>query len=160
MDILGRVTTRAASALRAAALAGAALIVSGCAVFSPLQTQYDYQAADGPALDTGDVQLHDLVVVAKEKGGEGVLVGQAVNRAKQAVEVSFAVGEGTPAKHTVPATSGDTLSQGASAVVLTGVPGGPGEVVELTVTTPGSGENVVVVPVVAPTGYYAQFASG
>ncbi len=157
MDILGPVTTRATLALRAAAIAGAALLASGCAVFSPVQTQYAYQPADGPALDTGDLQLRNLVVVAAEKGGEGVLVGQAVNPSTSAVQASFSVGGGTPATLTVPATSGATLSQGATSVVLTEVPGGPGEVVELTVTTPAAGANLVVVPVLAPTGYYQPY---
>jgi hypothetical protein len=157
MDILGPVTTRAALALRAAALAGAALIASGCAVLSPVQTQYDYQPADGSRLDTGDLELRNLVVVVAEKGGEGVLVGQAVNPAAQAVEASFQLGTGTAAKRTVPASSGGTLSEGSSSVLLSDVPGGPGEVVQLTVTTPASGANLVLVPVLAPTGYYAQF---
>lgn len=161
MDILGPVTTRAASALRAAALAGAVLLAaSGCALFSPVQTDYHYQPADGPSLDTGDVELRNLVVVAAEKGGEGVLVGQAVNAATQAVDVQFSVGGATPAKRTVPATSGDALSGTSSSVVLTDVPGGPGDVVQLSVVTPGSGQNIVTVPVLAPTGYYSQFTTG
>ncbi|WP_377645049.1 hypothetical protein [Oryzobacter terrae] len=152
-------TTRAASALRATALAGALLLgAAGCAVFSPVQTDYAYQPADGPALDTGDLKLRNLVVVAAEKGGDGILVGQAVNGAAQAVQVSFSVGSDTPANRTVPASSGAALSAPGSSVVLTAVPGGPGDVVDLTVTTPGSGQNVVTVPVLAPTGYYTQFA--
>ena len=157
MAILGRVTTRAASALRATALAGATLVAAGCAVFSPVQTDAVYQPADGPALNTVDVKLRNLVVVAGEKGGEGVLVGQAVNDANQAVDVEFSVGGGTPAKRTVPASSGGSISEASSRVVLPGVPGAPGEAVELTVTTPRSGQNVVLVPVLAPTGYYQQF---
>lgn len=159
MDILGRVTTRAAAALRATALAGAALLASGCAVFSPVQTDYPYQAGDGPSLDTGDVHLGNLVVVAAEKDGDGVLVGQAINESAQSVDVTFAVGEGTPTRRTIPASSGGGLSESGSAVVLTGVPAGPGELVQLTVTTPGSGANVVQVPVVAPTGYYSDFTA-
>ena len=156
-----RVTTRAASALRATALAGAVLVaVSGCALSSPVQTDYAYQPADGPSLDTGDVDLRNLVVIAPEKGGDGVLVGQAVNNAPQAVQVSFSVGGDSPANRTVPASSGAALSTPGSTVALTAVPGGPGDVVDLTVTTPGSGQNVVTVPVLAPTGYSAQFATG
>ncbi len=159
MDILLPVTTRAASALRATALAGAVLVaVSGCAVLSPVQTDANYQPADGPRLDTGDLELRNLVVIAAEKGGDGILIGQAVNDSPQAVQVSFSVGGDTPANRTVPATSGAALSTPGSTVVLTAVPGAPGDVVDLTVTTPASGPSVVTVPILAPTGYYAQFA--
>jgi hypothetical protein len=159
VDILGPVTTRAAAVLRATALAGALLLASGCAVFSPVQTDYPYQAGDGPSLDTGDLRFGNLVVVAAEEGGDGVLVGQAVNESARAVDVTFALGEGAPARRTIPASSGTGLSEGGQAVVLTGVPAGPGELVQLTVTTPESGPNVVQVPVFAPTGYYEEFTA-
>jgi hypothetical protein len=50
----------------------------------------------------------------------------------------------------VPANSGDALSE----VPLDSVPAAPGDTVELTVTTPEAGQNVVRVPVLAATGYY------
>ncbi|MFQ6171500.1 hypothetical protein ACK8HX_07835 [Oryzobacter sp. R7] len=150
-------TTRAAALLRATALAGALLLASGCAVFSPVQTDYAYQAADGPSLDTGDLRFGNLVVVAAEEGGDGVLVGQAVNESAEAAEVTFALGEGAPTRRTIPASSGGSLSEGGSPVVLSGVPARPGQLVQLTVTTPQSGPNVIQVPVLAPTGYYEQY---
>lgn len=165
MDILGPVTTRAASVLRATALAGAVLLASGCAVFSPVQTDYAYQPADGPGLDTGAVQLRNLVVVAAEEGASGVLVGQAVNDSAESVELTFAVAGATgsadqpPASRVVPASSGGAISTDGSQVVLAGVPQGPGGLVELTVGTPETGQNIVQVPVLAPTGYYEPFAA-
>jgi hypothetical protein len=157
MDILGRVTTRAASALRVSALAGAALLVSGCATFSPVQTEYDYPAADGVRLSITGLELRNLAIVTAAKGATGVLVGQAVNSGDSAVDVSFAVQGGAPATTaTVPAHSGDTLSDSTSTVEIPAVPAPPGAMVELVVSTPQAGQNIVTVPVLAPTGYYAS----
>ena len=108
MAILGRVTNRAASALRASALAGTILLASGCAsAFSPIQTDYDYEAADGVPLTIEGLDLRDLAVVVPAKGGTGLVVGQAVNRSTSAVEVTFAVvGAPTPATVAVPGQLG------------------------------------------------------
>ena len=155
MDILGRVTTRAASALRVSALVGAALLVSGCGTFSPVQTEYDYPAADGVRLSIEGLELRNLAIVAAAKGADGVLVGQAVNSGASAVDVSFAVqGGGAAATATVPANSGDALSDATSTVEIPGVPAPPGAMVDLVVSTPAAGQNIVTVPVLAHTGYY------
>lgn len=150
-------TNRAASALRASALAGAVLLASGCAVFSPVQTDYDYDAADGVPLTIQGLDLRDLAVVVPAKGGTGIVVGQAVNRSTSAVDVTFAVtGAPTPATVAVPANSGKTLSDAATSIEIPGIPAAPGEMVELTVTTDQAGANVVKVPVLPNTGYYSN----
>ena len=96
MAILGRVTNRAASVLRASALAGTILLASGCAsAFSPVQTDYAYDAGDGVPLSIVGLDLRDLAVVVPAKGETGIVVGQAVNRSTSAVDVTFAV-EGAP----------------------------------------------------------------
>lgn len=157
MDILGGVTTRAASALRVPALAGAALLAAGCATFSPVQTEYDYPAADGVRLSIEGLELRNLAIVSAAEGATGVLVGQAVNSSASAVDVSFAVqGGGAAATATVPASSGDPLSDATSTLEVPGVPAPPGAMVELVVSTPQAGQNIVTVPVLAHTGYYAS----
>jgi hypothetical protein len=154
------VTNRAAAALRASALAGAVLLASGCAVFSPVQTDYDYDAADGVPLTIRGLDLRDLAVVVPEKGGTGIVVGQAVNRSTSAVDVTFAVtGAPTPATVAVPASSGKTLSDAATGIEIPGIPAAPGEMVEMTVTTDEAGANVVRVPVLANTGYYSHLSA-
>ena len=112
MAILGRVTNRAASVLRASAVAGTILLASGCAsAFSPIQTDFDYDSADGVPLTIEGLDLRDLAIVVPAKGGTGIVVGQAVNRSTSAVDVTFAVtGAPTPATVAVPASSGKTLS--------------------------------------------------
>ena len=153
-------TNRAAAALRTAALAAAALLASGCAVFSPVQTDVDYQPADGVKLSIEGLELRNLAIVAPEKGGTGVIIGQAVNSGTSAVDVTFGVeGGAATATAAVPANSGDTLSDSTSGVTLDGMPAGPGEVVQLLVSTPEAGQNVVTVPVLAATGYYEDLAT-
>ncbi|HYN67905.1 MAG TPA: hypothetical protein VES93_13525 [Ornithinibacter sp.] len=149
-------TIRAAAPLRATALAGTALLVSGCAVFSPMQTDYDYEAADGVRLSIVGLELRNLAVVVPARGDTGIVVGQAVNRGSSAVDVTFAV-EGAPssASVAVPANSGDTLSDAAGGVEIPGIPAAPGALVQMTVTTDAAGANVVRVPVLPNTGFYA-----
>ena len=123
MAILGRVTNRAASVLRASALAGIVLLASGCAsAFSPVQTDYDYEAADGVRLSIVGLDLRDLAVVVPAKGGTGLVVGQAVNRSTSAVDVTFAVEGAHPATVAVPASSGKTLSDATNGVEIPGIP--------------------------------------
>ena len=161
MAILGRGTNRAASALRASALAGTILLASGCAsAFSPIQTDFDYDSADGVPLTIEGLDLRDLAIVVPAEGGTGIVIGQAVNRSTSAVDVTFGVaGAPTPATIAVPASSGKTLSDAATGVEIPGIPAAPGEMVEMTVTTAEAGENVVKVPVLANTGYYSDLTA-
>ena len=161
MAILGRVTNRAASVLRASALAGTVLLASGCAsAFSPVQTDYDYEAADGVRLSIVGLDLRDLAVVVPAEGGTGLVVGQAVNRSTSAVDVTFAVaGAPTPATVAVPASSGKTLSDATNGVEIPGIPEAPGATVQLTVTTDEAGANIVTVPVLPNTGYYSHLTA-
>ncbi len=157
MAILGRVTNRAAPALRATALAGTALLLSGCAVFSPVQTDYDYEPADGVSFTITGLDLRNLAVVVPAEGGTGTIVGQAVNRATSAVDVTFAVdGATAPATVAVPAGSGTSLTGDGGRVEIPGIPAPPGSTVQLTVTTDEAGANVVRVPVLPNIGYYSD----
>ncbi|PKW26635.1 hypothetical protein [Phycicoccus duodecadis] len=149
-------TNRAASTLRLTGILGATLLASGCAVFSPVQTDYPYIPADGVRLTIPGLDLRNLVVVASEKGGQGVLVGQAVNETPDAVDVVFAVGDAQTTPTAVPALSGSSLGGNGSAVGVGAVPVAPGEMVELSVTTREAGRNVVRVPVLTPSRYYSE----
>jgi hypothetical protein len=156
------VTNRAAPALRATALAGAILVASGCAAFSPVQTDELYLPADGVPLSTADVQFRNLALISSKAGADAVVVGQAVNSGTSAVQVAFAVaGGGARGTATVPASSGNTISDATTKVVIPAVAAGPGQVADLVVTTSGSGQNVVTVPVLLNSGPYASLtASG
>ncbi|MBD3784268.1 MAG: hypothetical protein IE926_15195 [Micrococcales bacterium] len=151
-------TTRAASALRLAGLAAATLLASGCAVFSPVQTMDAYVPADGVDLTIPGLDLRNVAIVADAKGSPGTVIGQAVNNGADAVEVTFGVegGQGS-AKTSVPAFSGGSLTTGTK-VELSDVPVAPGSMVRLVVSTPQAGQNVVLVPVLAPERYYDGLA--
>jgi hypothetical protein len=148
------VTTRAALALRATALLAATLIASGCAVFSPTQTDYDYPAADGVRLSIPGLELRNLAIVLEEEGGTGVVIGQAVNNGTSSVDVTFAVeGASGTATAAVPATSGNALSDATSLVEIDSLPAAPGDTITLVVSTAQAGQNIVTVPVLAASGH-------
>ena len=95
-----------------------------------------------------------------EKGGTGIVIGQAVNRSTSAVDVTFTVeGAPTPATVAVPASSGKTLSDAATGIEIPGIPVAPGEMVQMTVTTDEAGSNIVTVPVLANIGYYKDLTA-
>lgn len=147
------VTKRAASLLRLTGIAGAALLATGCGVFSPVQTDYPYIPADGVKLVMPGLTLNNLVIVSDAKGQPGTLVGQAVNESSKAVDVSFGLEGSQTATAAVPAFSGTSLSAG-SGVPISTVPAEPGALVELNVATAEAGRNVVLVPVIDRRSYY------
>lgn len=154
-------TNRRSATLRTTGLAGAALLLSGCAVFSPVTTQENYLPSDGTQLLMPGLELSSLVVVAAEEGGPGVLVGQAVNGNSAAVEVTFGLeGSSATATATVPAYREVPIASTPNAVSLDSVPAAPGQMVNLLVTTREAGQNVVQVPVLLPTNQYEGLLSG
>jgi hypothetical protein len=155
------VTNRAAHVLRLFAVAAAALLVSGCAVFSPVQTNEPYIPAEGVPLTIPGLSLRNLAIVTGETGGAGVLVGQVVNETDKAVDVSFGIQDGASASGTttVAAYSGDTISDSTSRVELPSLPQPAGSMVVLTVTTSEAGQNVVRVPVLLDNRFYSDLVS-
>ncbi|KRE60057.1 hypothetical protein [Nostocoides sp. Soil756] len=149
-------TNRTASALRLTGILGATLLASGCAVMSPVQTDQPYIPADGVQLTIPGLELRNLLIVSSGKGAPGVLVGQAVNRSSDTVDVVFAVGNARTSPTAVPALTGSNLGADGGTVDVGTVPVAPGAMVELSVTTPQAGRNVVLVPVLPPTRYYSD----
>ena len=145
--------------LAAVTLAGAVLALSGCQT-SPIQTDVPYQPADGVAVDLGDVQIRNLLIITASRGEVGTLSGLVVNKSKEAVTVTFATGPGATglARALVPADGQTRLSgvEGATPVTLPSVPAAPGDIIKVIVSTPAAGAPEVSVPVLLPTGYYAS----
>lgn len=153
----GPKVTPAAPVLAAAALAGA-VALSGCQAFSPIQTNVPYQPADGVAVDLGDVQIRDLLVISSAKGAVGVLSGMVLNKGAEPVTVTFTAGaDGGSAQAQIPAADQTRLSgvEGATPVTLPAIAAAPGAVIKITVSTPAGGAPEVSVPVLLPEGYYA-----
>ena len=139
-----------------AALAAAALgstLLGGCALFSPVQTDYAYQSADGVNATFGELDLRGVLVVADAKDGPGSVVGQLVNNGAEDLDVTIGTAGGPGTLVTVERGASVPLDA-ESAIALPSVPGGPGDVVQLQVATPASGQNVVTVPVLPALGYY------
>jgi hypothetical protein len=160
--IISGVTNRAATALRLTAVATASLAVSGCAVFSTVQTDEPYIPADGVPLNIPGLSLRNLAIVTGEADGPGVLIGQVVNESASAVDVQFGIQGGPEAtgSTTVPAYSGDTLSGEVEQIEIPDVPAEPGGMVTLTVTTSEAGQNVVLIPVLLDNRYYTDLFGG
>lgn len=134
----------------------AALSLSGCALFSPVQTDEPAQTADGidVALDA-DVVLRSLLIVAAGEGEPGRVSAQVVNNTDQDVDITFEVPSGS-ADVTVPAHGSANLADDEFAVTLSAVPAGPGDMTDVQVSTSQAGINVFSVPVVEAIGYYAD----
>jgi hypothetical protein len=137
----------------------AAAVLSGCQVMSPIQTTVTYQPANGVAVDLGDVQIRDLVVVSRAKGEVGTLSGMVVNNGTEPVTISFAEGaSGGSVMAQAPADKQTRLSgvPGTAPVTLPSIDAAPGGIVKLTVSTPAGGASEVSVPVLLPDGIYAN----
>lgn len=154
------VITKAASRIAAPLALAAVLATSGCALMSPVQTDVDYQAADGVSLHLGDeLDVRGLVVVgATEADQPGRLAGQFINGTDQAVAVSFAAEGSDKVTASVPARQAIDLAT-AEDLVLSSLPVKAGDLVKVTITTSGAGENILSVPVVAADGYYAELGA-
>lgn len=138
--------------------AAVALLASGCAVFSPVTTNLQYDPADGVPATVGDLALRDLVLVGGD--GEAVVSGSAVNLGHETLTVQF----------TAIATDQQTEPAGGSEItlkpreqvdlatkglVLQGVTAKPGSIAGLGITSRTGGAVVVNVPVLRAVGAYA-----
>ena len=129
----------------------AVALLSGCSWFSPDVTSYGGSLADGVSLTIEGVEFENLVVVAAERGAQGVLTGQAVNVTRRPIEVTVSVDrERTAARFTLAPLAADGISSMPSNVDLGPIPVIPGATVTLLVSTPQAGEHEVSVPVLPP----------
>ncbi len=142
-----------------------AFALSGCAIFSPVQTDEQYIQADGVPLTITNVEFENLVVITQAKGAPGVLVGQAVNQTRDAIPVTFGIlGGSDPVTVSIAPAAGDGITAIPSNVDLGPVPVIPGAMVDVEISTPASGKSIVGVPVLPPdrdgADYYEGIAPG
>jgi hypothetical protein len=135
------------------AVAGAALVLSGCQTQSPIQTDEVYMPADGVGVVLGPVQVRDLVVVSGGKDKPGTLSGAVSNSSGESQRIGFALPDGQPVFAEVGPHAQQRLS-GTTQVQLPSVPAEAGSMVNLTVQTQSAPAVVTMVPVVAPNLYY------
>ncbi|WP_313023187.1 hypothetical protein [Mobilicoccus sp.] len=151
---------RASRAILLAPIVGLAL--AGCQWTSPIQTEKQYDPADGRSVSLGGVKVDNLLVVAEKKGAEGTLVGLGVNNTNQPVQVTFAVPEGQPMSIDIKPLSSQQVSEpeGGRSTKVANVPVPPGALLDVTVTSTGVGSQTIQVPVVAPYGAYGAYNKG
>lgn len=149
------VTNRSVRGLRAAALLAASLGLSGCAVFSPVQTTIDYNPADGVPVGLGTVKIENLLVVAPAKDGPGTVSASVVNNGDKPVAIAFRDDTSqSTAKFEVPAFSTVQMSGDGNLVELDHVSAAPGATIAMTVLSAISGQTSVQVPVLDAQQYY------
>lgn len=142
--------------VRGAAAVGAAALIAGCSVMTPIQTAEVYAAGDGVRVEIGDslVRVENLMVLAAEEGGEGHVYGALVNDTGADVVIGLEIAGGGIE---MPVEAGQSILLGVDEpVVIPAVPGAPGSLVDATLTAEGAGSVPATVPVL--DGTLAQYA--
>ncbi|MDQ2758759.1 MAG: hypothetical protein M3Y71_19745 [Actinomycetota bacterium] len=149
---------RARRAIALGAAATGLALVAGCTTMSPSQTLVPYQPADGVALNVGEVQVRDLLLIASAKGATGVLSGSLINTGTTSVTVSFAAAPTAEAPTSTKAPTtlrlGPREQKRITDTQIPAVSAAPGALTQVVMTT-NEGEGVATVPVLLPTGYYS-----
>ncbi|MFV0463295.1 MAG: hypothetical protein ACK5MP_08905 [Nostocoides sp.] len=153
MTTRGPRSARLRAATVALAIASTAF-VGGCSMLSPVQTDANYQPADGVSVDLGPVTVRNLVVVSEAKDAPGTLTGNIANPTAEAVTVEFAGANGASASYEIPARTSKDMSASGSEVPLNTVPVAPGDMMNFTVTTSVAGTATVDVPVLGGNQSY------
>ncbi len=143
---------------RGRALAVAVVLAAGtagCSANSPFQTAETQSIADGVAVEgLDDVQVDNLALVGGEAGGDTTVTGAVENTSGDELTFTITAGSSTAsakvAAHTLVKLEDENLT-------LEGVEDGAGDMTSVEVSTGGSTVPVDI-PIVAPTGYYEDYA--
>lgn len=122
-------------------------------MFNPVQTDLAYQAADGVNATFGDLDVRGLAVIAKAKDAPGAVIGQLVNGTDEDIDVAIASQGSQPVRVTVARHSSLSLADGEG-VTLSTVAAAPGDVLEVSIATAATGQNVLTAPVLPALSYY------
>ncbi|MFC8192467.1 hypothetical protein ACFUMH_12500 [Cellulomonas sp. NPDC057328] len=157
-----RPTTRSATPSRPRRLAvlavASAALLAGCSATNQITTVDDYPPSDGVAITVDEVRALNLLVLAEEEGGAGLLVGALTNNSGEDTTVTLAVDGAEPVEVDVPSSGtvllggeGSVGRYGAADVRVASVATVPGGLTDVTVSTPAGGSSVVQVPVLDGT---------
>lgn len=149
------------SALAAALLAGATLLMTGCGSGFGATTSKPYAPSDGVMGDSGRIRVLNALVVAPEGGNEGVVSMTVVNRGSRPERLlGLASDAGT-----VDLTGDRTLLPGAAvaftagsdpAATIQGLRAQPGQTLKLRLSFQNTAPLTLDTVVVPPTGPYAS----
>lgn len=145
--------TRGRALVVAVALAAG---TAGCSVTSPFQTSEIQSLADGVSVEGfKDVHVDNVALVSGAKGGDAVITGAVANQTAKDLTITFKAGSGE-AKTKLPAHSLVVLGDDAD-LTVSGLKEGAGQMAPIEVTIDDK-TIPVSVPVLLPTGYYADYA--
>lgn len=117
-----------------AAIALAAVALSGCSIFSVGETQRPYDASDGVSANVGDVRLLNVIVFT-EDGEDGNLSAAAVNRGDEDIDLVLQyVSGGDKVDIEIELPAGETVTLGSGEygqVFLPGIDVRPGGLLPL-----------------------------
>jgi len=118
-----------------ASIAIGALVVlgtTGCSMISPQATTIEYNASDGVAVDAGELEIRNALIVANEDGTAGNFIAAIVNDSDSTEQLSLEFGEGS-------SKISETVTVPAGTVVSLGTDGEEPILLEGIDTLPGSG---------------------
>lgn len=141
--------------LAAAVSVGAA---SACSATSPAETMHTMDPSDGVPVDLGPVQVRNLALVSAGAGKAATVTGVVENSSSEDATVTMAAAGGKEVEASVPARSLVVLSEDGDPITFDALEQGPGEVLPMSVAVDGSDSTPANVPVLAPTGYYEEYA--
>ena len=128
---------------------------AGCTVNSPMQTVETQAIADGVPVEGLDAATVDnIALVGGKAGGAATVTGAVENSTAEEITFTITAG-GSEASTTVPPNALVTLED--EDLTLEEVEDGAGEMTSVEVDIDGQGVPVDV-PIVAPTGYYEDYA--
>lgn len=154
-----RPTRRLTASTAALTAALGSLVLSGCALRSPVQSIKPYQPSDGVVANLDTLAVRNLLVVSEGNGKPGVLSGALVNNGTTEVDVTFTPANATTPSEPVPVPPGQLVKLGNDAgavhVQISAVAAAAGANLLMSVTTPQTGPSTLNVPVLSPTLEYA-----
>lgn len=134
----------------AVALVGAGL--AGCSATNPITTQEPYAASDGVRVTLGDLTAENLLILTSGAGEAASLQGAVSNDGADALEVTFALEDGTEVG-SVEVAAGDGVLLGGTEgeELLFASADVPGATTAVTISTTVAGTQTIEVPVLDGT---------
>ncbi len=131
-------------------------LTSGCAMFNPVTTDMAYVPADGVPADVGKLALRDLLLVTDGEG-TAVVSGSAVNTGSDPLTVRLTPQgqQGAGGGSEIELGPREQVSLVSKGLQFSGVEAKPGTLLPVAVQSSDGGTQIVRVPVLSATGYYA-----
>lgn len=147
-----------------ASIAIGALVIlgtTGCSMISPQATTIEYNASDGVAVDAGDLEIRNALIVADETGTAGNFLAAIVNDTDSTARLDLEFGEGGSVSETIMVPANTVISLGVDGeepILIEGLDTLPGADVPVYFASGGAEGSLIDVPVLDGTlDYLAPF---